>query len=153
MKALDIINFINEDKFSKYTLQQIYDELGKEDFVDYLANLYLKAAKLEGLEMKLESPNLYTGSLSAHITLSKNIEKLHKNQKDATDILYLAYNSDGSMRMGAAIEFKGATIAESPGFYIAPSMTDLLKFLRHGIKREFNVEKLVDTRNTLQGKN
>jgi hypothetical protein len=45
MRAIDIINFINEDKFSKYTLKQIYDELGKEDFFDYLSNTALKIIK------------------------------------------------------------------------------------------------------------
>ena len=39
MKAIDIINFINEDKFSKYTLRQIYDELGPEDFAEYLKDI------------------------------------------------------------------------------------------------------------------
>ena len=45
MKAIDIINFINEDKFSKYTAKQIYDELGHEDFVDYLSDTTLKIIK------------------------------------------------------------------------------------------------------------
>jgi hypothetical protein len=46
LKAIDIINFINEDKFSKYTLKQIYDELGsEEDFLNYLEDLFYKVVK------------------------------------------------------------------------------------------------------------
>ena len=50
MKATDVINFINEDKFSKYTAKQIYDELGAEDFIEYLRKLILKAVKLTGID-------------------------------------------------------------------------------------------------------
>ena len=43
MKAIKVIHSINsilnEDKFSKYNLQQIYDELGEEDCIEYLQNL------------------------------------------------------------------------------------------------------------------
>jgi hypothetical protein len=42
MKAIDIINFINEDKFVKYTAQQIYDELGEEEFLNYIKKIMLK---------------------------------------------------------------------------------------------------------------
>lgn len=53
MKAVDIINFINETSYVKYTAQQIYDELGEEEFQIYLEKLVLKAAKgiklLDGL--------------------------------------------------------------------------------------------------------
>jgi hypothetical protein len=48
-----IYSILNEDKFSKYTAQQIYDELGEEEFQNYLEKLVLKAAKdiklLDGL--------------------------------------------------------------------------------------------------------
>ena len=48
-----IYSILNEDKFSKYTAQQIYDELGEEEFQIYLEKLVLKAAKgiklLDGL--------------------------------------------------------------------------------------------------------
>ena len=40
-----INNILNEDKFSKYTLIQIIDELGEEDFVEYLSNTALKISK------------------------------------------------------------------------------------------------------------
>ena len=42
MKAIDIINFINEDKFVKYTAQQIYDEIGEEEFLNYIKKIMLK---------------------------------------------------------------------------------------------------------------
>ena len=56
MKAKDIINFINEDKFSKYTMEQIYDELGDEEFVNYIDDIVRSVIKdIEGLKnAKLE---------------------------------------------------------------------------------------------------
>ena len=46
MKAIDIINFINEDKFSKYTLDQIFDELGGiEEFMEYLETVCTKVVR------------------------------------------------------------------------------------------------------------
>jgi len=45
MRAIDIINFINEDKFSKYTVKQIYDELGKNEFIDYIETISTKAVR------------------------------------------------------------------------------------------------------------
>ena len=57
MKAIDIINFIlNEDKFSKYTMEQIYDELGDEEFVNYIDDIVRSVIKdIEGLKnAKLE---------------------------------------------------------------------------------------------------
>jgi hypothetical protein len=45
LKAIDIINFINEDKFSKYTVKQIYDELGHEEFVNYIETVSSKIVK------------------------------------------------------------------------------------------------------------
>ena len=40
-----INNILNEDKFSKYTLRQIYDELGSEDFLNYIEEIVLKIIK------------------------------------------------------------------------------------------------------------
>jgi hypothetical protein len=40
-----INNILNEDKFSKYTLRQIYDELGSEGFLDYIEEIVLKIIK------------------------------------------------------------------------------------------------------------
>jgi hypothetical protein len=50
-KIINSINFIlNEDKFSKYTYRQIYDELGKEDFFDYIDDIVRKTIKnIKGL--------------------------------------------------------------------------------------------------------
>jgi hypothetical protein len=45
LKAIDIINFINEDKFSKYTANQIYDELGEEDYNDYIEKICTKVVR------------------------------------------------------------------------------------------------------------
>ena len=49
MKANNITNSIysilNEDKFSKYTYFQIFDELGADEFLEYLAELCKKAIK------------------------------------------------------------------------------------------------------------
>jgi hypothetical protein len=58
MKAIDIINFINEDKFSKYTLQQIYDELDEEDFFDYLSKCALKIIKTLDEKFKAVKPKI-----------------------------------------------------------------------------------------------
>ena len=50
MKASKLTNSINlllnEDKFSKYTIKQIYDELGEEGFIEYIEDLCQKAIKL-----------------------------------------------------------------------------------------------------------
>jgi hypothetical protein len=45
LKAIDIINFINEDKFAKYNLSQVYDELGHDDFDDYLKDICTNTIK------------------------------------------------------------------------------------------------------------
>jgi predicted ester cyclase len=49
MKANKITNsinlVINEDKFSKYSMQQVYDELGKDGFIDYTTQLCSKIIK------------------------------------------------------------------------------------------------------------
>ena len=66
MKAIDIINFINEDKFSKYTLRQIYDELGPEDFAEYLKDMTSKI--LKGIDiltnLRFRSFNIAVGDVS-----------------------------------------------------------------------------------------
>lgn len=42
-KLTNSINLLlNEDKFSKYSMQQIIDELGEDDFVDYLEKVTTK---------------------------------------------------------------------------------------------------------------
>ena len=53
MRAIDIINFINEDKFSKYTASQIYDELGHEEFFNYLENICTKIIREVNTEIAL----------------------------------------------------------------------------------------------------
>jgi hypothetical protein len=40
-----IYSILNEDKFVKYTVKQIYDELGQEDFMDYLEKICTKIIK------------------------------------------------------------------------------------------------------------
>jgi hypothetical protein len=66
LKAIDIINFINEDKFSKYTLRQIYDELGPEDFAEYLKDMVAKI--LKGIDiltnLRFRSFNTEVGDVS-----------------------------------------------------------------------------------------
>ena len=68
MKANKITNSINillnEDKFSKYTLKQIYDELGPEDFFDYLSNAALKIIKnidkiFNGVKVEISNRVIY----------------------------------------------------------------------------------------------
>jgi hypothetical protein len=49
LKAIDIINFINEDKFAKYTIKQIYDELGEDEFSDYIIDVSTKIIKTNKL--------------------------------------------------------------------------------------------------------
>jgi hypothetical protein len=54
MKANKLTNsinlVINEDKFAKYTISQIYDELGPEDFTDYMDAIAKKTIKnIDGL--------------------------------------------------------------------------------------------------------
>jgi hypothetical protein len=45
-KLTNSINLLlNEDKFSKYTLDQIFDELGEEDLIEYLKSASLKIIK------------------------------------------------------------------------------------------------------------
>jgi hypothetical protein len=47
-KLTNLINILlNEDKLSKYTALQILDELGPEDFLDYLDDLFSKTIKKE----------------------------------------------------------------------------------------------------------
>ena len=101
MEANKIINSItsilNEDKFSKYTISQIYDELGKEDFLNYIDDIVKKTIKnIEGLsqaELQLEDKDLtytqktpeeintltvrliYTNFLGVSITSKKYITK------------------------------------------------------------------------------
>jgi hypothetical protein len=53
----NLLNLINEDKFAKYTTQQIYDELGEEGFIDYMEEISYKAIKnvLPNQEFKILS--------------------------------------------------------------------------------------------------
>lgn len=76
MKAIDIINFINEDKFSKYTIKQIYDELGSEEFINYIEDMVYKIAKTG----KIPTLKLDEKQFTLHIFLrfkSKNNTFLH----------------------------------------------------------------------------
>ena len=49
MKALKLTNSINillnEDKFSKYTPKQVYDELGEDNFVNYIEQICTKVIR------------------------------------------------------------------------------------------------------------
>lgn len=66
MKANKITNSINillnEDKFAKYTIQQVYDELGEEDFIDYVATAGNKIIKGLNNKFKTVSPHIQPGT-------------------------------------------------------------------------------------------
>ena len=74
-----IYSILNEDKFSKYTIKQIYDELGEEGFIEYIEDLCQKAIKLNvpNKKFKLTIRNdVYPNRLvyTSEVIISKDIE-------------------------------------------------------------------------------
>jgi hypothetical protein len=59
LKAITLINSIsyilNEDKFSKYTARQVYEELGEEGFIDYLESICTKIIKNLNTETNIKN--------------------------------------------------------------------------------------------------
>ena len=80
MKANNITNSIysilNEDKFSKYTYFQIFDELGADEFLEYLAELCKKAIKahkiLTAQNMELVPKLTFNSEFSGRLILQQS---------------------------------------------------------------------------------
>ena len=89
MKATDIINFINEDKFSKYTVKQIYDELGPEEFINYIENLVYRIAKSGKIPtLKLDEKQFTPPKVSIRFR-GKNNTFLYVSYVDISEVLML----------------------------------------------------------------
>ena len=113
MKAIDIINFINEDKFSKYTIKQIYDELGQEDFLNYISDICYQTVKNNNLEylvgMKVNK------TITAEVNNGTNIGFcFYKKQKYGVETLYIYLNVE-RMRLRIVSRIDGDTKGKSRG--------------------------------------
>ena len=101
MRAIDIINFINEDKFSKYTVKQIYDELGKDDFIEYIEAIATKVVRSLNTVTKFNKakPEISYAADDLHVyykqkTVINNLELIESliiYAFDSRDSLYIEY--------------------------------------------------------------
>jgi hypothetical protein len=148
LKAIDIINFINEDKFSKYTIKQIYDELGEEDFLNYISDICYQTVKNHNLEhlvgMKINK------TLTAHVNNGTNVGFcFYKKQKHGVETVYIYLNLN-EMRIRIASRIDGDIKGDSrgkihPSVEIASDRIRISNKIRDGIIETYNY--LSGTRN------
>jgi hypothetical protein len=146
MKATDIINFINEDKFSKYTASQIYDELGYDDFVEYLESLCYRAVKAENIEGLLEmKPN---NTMKFNDSMFFSFIQEHRNYND---LLFVNYTFRGGLDIHTNIYsrkyFQNGIPSEDSGEWnIRRDDTDLFNKFRRAIRGAFFERGMVELR-------
>ena len=146
MKAIDIINFINEDKFSKYTIKQIHDELGYDDFIEYLESLCYKAVKAENIEGLIEmKPGM---SAKWETSMFFSFEQKHRNYSDK---LFVNYTVGGGIDIHTNVYSKkyfqmGIPSEDSGEWNIRRNDTDLPKKFRRAIRGAFFDPKMVGLR-------
>ena len=137
MKAKDIINFINEDKFSKYTVRQIFEELGSEDFADYLEKLCYNAVKLEkvkildGMELNNNDKMVSTNTVYIRFVKEINVKDISYTEKLTVNYFYLA---DVFKIRGNVCDDYGTSYGYSDWWVIPAKATNILVEIRNAIK-------------------
>jgi hypothetical protein len=129
MKAIDIINFINEDKFSKYTSGQIYNELGKEDFIEYLEKICTKIINNLVKKRDLGPVKPEIKPLSVYSSIHYRLD--HDEQ---LDIQVIGGNDNADIFINYTIEDYVA-----PHVVIYSSDVNIIPLIEAGIKRVYNM--------------
>jgi hypothetical protein len=146
VRAIDIINFINEDRFSKYTMEQIYDELGKEDFLDYIENLCFRAVKAENIEplinMKL-TPKIYYRGNGVVMLFTQS----HEFYRECLEVMLVYPNNliiatDVSNHPTVDVSVG----ARMHGYDVPSEATDVFSEIRKGLKHCINSQDSVEKR-------
>jgi hypothetical protein len=135
VKAKDIINFINEDKFSKYTVRQIFEELGSEDFADYLEKLCYSAVKLEKVKILdgMELTDRLVSKSSVDLRFSKKIIVKDTYYTEKFVIRYFYLGEVFKLR-GNVLDNYGASYGYSDWWVVPVKATNILTEIRNGIK-------------------
>ena len=119
---------LNEDKFSSMTLTEIFDELGPDDFSDYLEELVMKAAKGSNIK-ELKS-------------LELDIKKCEKGR-----VFFRFYSKEDWLSISYDIEARNAVIGAwwrdergslkdmTDAFIIKPDMTNIISQVQKGINK------------------
>jgi hypothetical protein len=120
VKANKITNSINillnEDKFSKYSMQQVYDELGKEDFIEYLKNICNKVVKNLDTETNIKkaepsaSKSLHGFSYSATTGNLKEFISIYIGNWN--EELQISYEVIGAKEISDSIEWDEKDISQ-----------------------------------------
>jgi hypothetical protein len=143
LKAIDIINFINEDKFAKYTIKQIYDELGEDEFSDYIKELVYKVIKKENIE----------GLKHAEFTKENNLGKIFlsfaQDQKYFINVIRVAFSENFFWVDGMLLYPNGEYAGITGGDEIKLSSVNLFNILSSFIKKNLNDPNLINLRNKL----
>jgi hypothetical protein len=130
-----IISILNEDKFSKYTLPQIYDELGQEDFADYIEALYKKA---------VSSVNSVK-NMSVNFKGFGSLQFISDVNKEDVETLMFYYNfTDKTISVDYTIN--GSSYAEARTYIIYKYQVDILKQLKKAIINVYNQKQIVKAR-------
>ena len=131
-----IISILNEDKFSKYTLQQIYDELGQEDFAEYIENLYKKA---------VSSVNSVK-NMSVNFKGFGSLQFISDVNKEDVETLMFYYNfTDKAIFVDYTVN-SGKGYAEARTYIIYDYKVDILKQLKKAIINVYNQKQIVKAR-------
>jgi hypothetical protein len=131
LKAIDIINFINEDKFSKYTAKQIYDELGAEDFIEYLRNLVLKAIKLTNLDYLVNIKPVVSKDYISNNMITMAFEHKENNYKEH---LFVNFHVSGEYISVMSLVSRLSTRHRSPLYTVPSNETNIINRLTTIIK-------------------
>lgn len=152
MKASYIINSIysvlNEDKFSRLTVGQVYsqlsDEMGEEYFSTYLKDLCYKIFKSEKIYfLKTADSDSSTDSGVALLFQFKwrgYVESLH--------VVYSKKNE--SIKIDGWINYKSKLIINSGGFEISSDAVDIFQQLKTGIVNQCFKPEMVKERKKIE---
>jgi hypothetical protein len=141
-----IISILNEDKFSKYTLSQIYDELGKEDFKDYLEQLCYKIIKSEKIYFLKNAQRNFSTYTEVPAVVLYQIDA--RGYKESLRVVYL--ERDGSLEIDSWINYMNSFVVGSGGFEISSGAVDIFKHLKKGIINQCFKSDLVKERKTIE---
>lgn len=138
LKTLNLIeSVINEDKFSKYMLQQIFDELGKEGFVDYIEQLVHKVIKVENIgslkNMELDRKEIFVREDMIVLAFTQDSKKYI----DGLKIIYVLSTGNLWVRGQVISKQNSSWVVTSDGTVIASTNTNIFDKLRKLILKEY----------------
>ena len=150
MKANTLINSItsilNEDKFAKYTISQIYDELGKEDFLNYIEDICYKIIKSEKIYfLKNAQRNTSTYTEVPAVVL---YQLEGRGYKESLRIVYIERYK--SLEIDSWINYMGSFVVGSGGFEISFDAVNIFKHIKKGIINQCFRPDMVKERKTIE---